>query len=264
MKDDLHTLSGAYALDALPYEEQGLFEEHLARCESCAVEIRGLRETTARLGLAVAERPPAAMKARVMAEIAQVRQDPPLIEEPPALDFSASGSFAQGSAASDPPTNVVRLVPRRRRPRAALIVAAVSTAAATVLGVVTINAVRERDAAVEQSLAVENVLAAPDAVAKRVQIAGGGSATIVASASRGRLMFASSGLRALDETKTYQMWLIGADGARSAGLLDGSGTRTAVVAMPGGAERFGLTVEPVGGSDQPTTTPIVLTKLPRA
>ncbi len=251
MNDDLHALSGAYALNALPYEERGLFEEHLARCEACAVEIRGLRETTARLGLAVAERPPAAMKARVMAEIAQVRQDPPLVGR------------RERPGEPDSPPNVVRLTPRRRS-RLALGLAAAAAAAAVVTGVVAVDAVRERDAVLEQSRTLQSLLAAPDAVAKRVPITGGGSATIVVSPSHGRLVFASSGLRALDASKTYEMWLIGPGGVRPAGLLSGGGARTAVLAISGGAQRFGVTVEPAGGSGQPTTTPILLTRLPGA
>ena len=35
MSDDLHSLSGAYALDALDDDERADFEEHLARCATC-------------------------------------------------------------------------------------------------------------------------------------------------------------------------------------------------------------------------------------
>src|ERR1700742_1053465 len=49
---DLHLLTGSYALDALPADEQADFEKHLSRCAACAEEVRGLRETTARLGVA--------------------------------------------------------------------------------------------------------------------------------------------------------------------------------------------------------------------
>jgi RNA polymerase sigma factor (sigma-70 family) len=49
-----HTLSGAYALDALTGTDRTRFERHLARCPACEQEIRGLREATARLAAAAA------------------------------------------------------------------------------------------------------------------------------------------------------------------------------------------------------------------
>ncbi|GIH29722.1 hypothetical protein Aph01nite_80320 [Acrocarpospora phusangensis] len=241
MNDDLHTLSGAYALNALPYRDQGLFEEHLARCEACADEVRGLRETAARLAAGVAEPPPMALKRRVMAEIAQVRQEPP-----------------RPVRARE--ENVVPLAPRWRY-RLAVGLAAASAAAAVAAGVVAVDAIgtaQDRDRTLAET---ENLLAAPDAVVRRVPLTGGGEATIVVSPGRGRLMFASE-LPALPADETYQMWLIGPGGIRSAGLVDGGGgVRTATLAVPGEAERFGVTVEPAGGSPQPTTTPILLTKL---
>ena len=44
-----HTLSGAYALDALTRADRARFERHLGRCEQCTREVSGLREATARL-----------------------------------------------------------------------------------------------------------------------------------------------------------------------------------------------------------------------
>ena len=51
-RPELHTLAGAYALDAVPEADRARFERHLAGCDACAQEIAGLRETTARLGVA--------------------------------------------------------------------------------------------------------------------------------------------------------------------------------------------------------------------
>ncbi|MEO3860350.1 anti-sigma factor [Acrocarpospora sp. B8E8] len=245
MNDDLHTLSGAYALNALPHRDQGLFEEHLARCEACADEVRGLRETVARLAAGVAEPPPLALKRRVLAEIAQVRQEPPR----PVRTERA---------------NVVPLAPRWRS-RLAVGLAAASVAAAVTVGVVAVNTVQQRDRTLEETqqllAATQNLLAAPDAVVRRVPMTGGGGATIVLSPHQGKLMFASD-MPGLPSGQTYQMWLIGPTGIHSAGLVDGGGgVRTATLAVPGEAERFGVTVEPAGGSRQPTTTPILLTKL---
>jgi anti-sigma-K factor RskA len=57
---------------------------------------------------------------------------------------------------------------------------------------------------------------------------------------------------------------MGARGVRPAGLVrPGSAGRIAprVVAVPPGADRVGVTVEPAGGSPQPTTAPITVLRL---
>ena len=63
-----HTLAGAYAMDALDGLDQARFERHLARCQECSREVTGLREATARLAVAAAALPPAALKELLRAE----------------------------------------------------------------------------------------------------------------------------------------------------------------------------------------------------
>ena len=46
---DIHSLSGAYALDAVDDLERAAFERHLRECEACALEVGELRETVSRL-----------------------------------------------------------------------------------------------------------------------------------------------------------------------------------------------------------------------
>ncbi len=65
--DDMHVLTGSYVLDALSDAEREDFERHLHHCPSCQAEVRGLRETAARLAMAKAARPPAQMAERVLA-----------------------------------------------------------------------------------------------------------------------------------------------------------------------------------------------------
>ncbi|WP_214103137.1 anti-sigma factor [Acrocarpospora catenulata] len=247
MNDDLHTLLGAYVLNALPDEEQGVFEEHLMRCEACAGEVLGLRETAGALAAGVAERPPPRLRPRVLTEIAQVRQLPPEPVRAEPTPYQLAKSRARERAR----TRV------RWRGRIAVGLVAVSVAAAVSAGVLAVTTVRQRDRTLAETT---GLLAAPDVVVRRVPLTGGGSATVVASAGQGRLLFASD-LPALPAGRTYQMWLIGPGGTRSAGLVDGGGVRTATVPVSGGARRFGLTVEPAGGSEQPTSTPILLTRL---
>ncbi|GAA3419500.1 anti-sigma factor [Streptosporangium vulgare] len=253
MNDDLHTLSGAYALHALPERDVALFEAHMSRCEACAVEVRGLSETAARLALGAAEPPPRAMKARVMRRIAEVRQEPPILER------QAAPSDRPGESGRE---NVVPLrgaSPWRGRVLTGL--AAVSTAAAVVLGVVAVDAARER----EQLRQVVAVIAAPDAETVRQRVSSGGTGVVVMAPSQGRMLFTATGLPPLPGSRVYELWMMGGDGVRPAGLLEraADGSVVPVLATPlRGDERVGLTVEPAGGSDRPTTTPIMIADLP--
>ena len=78
LADDLHVLTGSYALDALPDPERAEFERHLQHCSSCDAEVRGLRETAARMAMAQAVQPPPEMEQRVLAAAYRTRQLPPL------------------------------------------------------------------------------------------------------------------------------------------------------------------------------------------
>ena len=75
--DDQHTLTGAYALDALDDNERRIFEEHLETCAECPAEVAEFAATAAYLGTAVAVQPPPQLRDRVLTQIRQVRQLPP-------------------------------------------------------------------------------------------------------------------------------------------------------------------------------------------
>ncbi|RFS82862.1 anti-sigma factor [Actinomadura spongiicola] len=241
MTDDLHTLSGAYAMDAIgDTEERRRFESHLARCETCATEVHEFRATTARLGLAAAEPPPPGLRDRVLADIRHVRQLPPVTARPSPAPERPKGR------------------PRRWR-RAAT--AALVGAACLVTAVSVTQAIRERqrvDRAEETSRAVASVLSAPDARSATGLARGGGTITIIASGAAGRVVVTTSGLRALPSSKTYQLWLVNDSGPRSAGLLPADRTRPVVAGTWRPSDRVGVTIEPAGGSVRPTTTPLVL------
>ena len=77
-RQDLHTLTGAYALDALdPGSELTRFNRHLERCQSCASEVRGFREVATAMAFAATTEPPPQMRDQVMAAVARTRQLPP-------------------------------------------------------------------------------------------------------------------------------------------------------------------------------------------
>ena len=79
-RQDLHTLTGAYALDALdPGRELTRFNRHLDRCQSCAGEVRGFREVATAMAIAATTEPPPAMRDQVLAAVARTRQLSPEI-----------------------------------------------------------------------------------------------------------------------------------------------------------------------------------------
>src|SRR5262245_43322081 len=75
----LHTLGGAYVMDAGPESDRASFERHLLRCEQCGEEVRGLREAAARLAEAAAVSPRPELREHTMQAAARVRQQPPLV-----------------------------------------------------------------------------------------------------------------------------------------------------------------------------------------
>jgi anti-sigma-K factor RskA len=75
-----------------------------------------------------------------------------------------------------------------------------------------------------------------------------------------------SGLATLESGKTYQVWLIDSNGPRSAGLLSVDSKGQAVLILTSDAainsfKSLGISVEPNGGSQQPTGDIVVLSDL---
>lgn len=110
------------------------------------------------------------------------------------------------------------------------------------------------------------LLSAPDARVASAAVTTGGTATVVASNRAAAAVFTSVGLPELPAASVYELWFIGARGARPAGLVPaaaGTGAATPPLRAPGlePGDSVGVTVEPAGGSAAPTTTPIVVLAL---
>ncbi|WUI04303.1 anti-sigma factor [Spirillospora sp. NBC_00431] len=195
--------------------------------------------------MAIPEAPPPRLRERVLADIRQVRQLPPI----------TPGRTRPPEPA---PARVGPIRPKRWRRAVA---AGLAAAACLVTAVSVAEAVRERqrvERAEDASRAMASVLSAPDARSATGRAAGGGTVTVVASAARGRAVVASSGLRTPPSSRAYQLWLIDASGARSAGLLPADRSRPVIAGGWRPSDRLGLTVEPAGGSARPTSEPLVL------
>jgi len=85
--------------------------------------------------------------------------------------------------------------------------------------------------------------------------------TVVFSASRHQIVVTTRGLPVLRAGKVYQLWLIGSNGnqIRSEGLLALHNGQTGPVLISGvlPGDIFGITLEPPGGTVQPTVKPFV-------
>jgi anti-sigma-K factor RskA len=243
-RHDLHLLTGGYALDALPDEERAEFERHLARCPSCLDEVKGMREAAARLAMATAVVPPPRLRERVLADVPRTRQLPP-----------AGGRLLTRREKRAR----VRRLPLSRAGLTAGVLAVVAALVFLVVTQVSTNSQLHQSQAANRAIAA--VLAAPDA---RIESAGatvGGTVTAVVSARDREAVVTTADVPSLPQAQVYQLWVMTAAGAaRSAGLLtfSSSGSAVPVLAddvLPG--DMLGITVEPAGGTAQPTTTPVV-------
>lgn len=240
---EIHALSGAYAVDALDADERDRFEEHLASCATCQAEVASLQEATALLG-AVEETPlPTGLRDRVLADIKTVRPLPPV----------------GGDRLSDLP-DVPDLAERRRlRPRWSGLVGIAAAAALVVGGVVVWEQTRD-DAGQEQvSSPIDAILRARDVKHVSVDLPGGASATVFSSLAHNRAVLVTDDMPAAPEGRVYQVWLQKGDRMVPAGLMSEGGHQEVLLdGKVAGASGAGITVEPEGGSEEPTSAPVAL------
>ncbi len=239
---ELHTLAGAYVLDAVTDAERSAFAGHLDACPECRDEIRELREVAARLAVAAAIQPGPELRTRLIRATTRVSQLGPV----------AGSGAASGRG-------------RRRRRIAArpltLAVAAIVAVAVVGAGVVTYEVRQQAASSQQQGHMIAAVLTAPDAVMLSAKIATGGRATVVMSHRERALVFTAHGLALLPAAKAYELWLMGPGGDKPAGMLrlrQAGMSDPAVISGLGPGDMVAVTIEPAAGSARPTSPPIVL------
>ena len=100
------------------------------------------------------------------------------------------------------------------------------------------------------------VFDAPDAHHTTVETSNGGRVTVATSPSLNRMAVDTDDLPDLEGGQVYQLWAI-ADGTfASAGLLENADSGAAM-AMPADGTQVAITIEPAGGSEKPSTPPII-------
>ena len=224
--EEVEELAGAYALWALPQDTLQEVEAHLASC-SAHPDIPGLRAAALCLAWAAPEKePPAALKARLMGVI-------------------------RGEATEEKRVRM-RLPPFRRWPRfapqamVALLVAAV--------GLLTWNIALQLSEDRGQDITFVRTL----------RDGGTASGRILYIQEQGIALLTVAGLAPLTEDKTYQVWATGEGDPVSIGLFATSRAAEGSVVLRADlsqAKGIAITVEPAGGSPQPTTEPILTAKI---
>ncbi|KUN20699.1 anti-sigma factor [Streptomyces antibioticus] len=252
-RDDPHSLAAPYALDALEPAERTRFEKHLRNCPVCAAEVRALSEDAVRLAWSTAAPAPPAMRDRVLAAVRTTAQEQP-VRAParqPQLPAHVWGTQA-------PPAR--SHAPRARRPLFVPFATATAAAALVVASLFAVQANQTQDqlnAERAQAREIAHVLAAPDARASTGKDARGRSIGVVASAAEGQAVITLSGYDDIPSGRVNQLWLMRPDAQpRSLGLFDAD-TPLVASGLDKSATSLAVTVEPDGGSVQPTSQPVV-------
>lgn len=281
MNEQQHHMTGAWALNALDDEERARFEEYLAHDPAAAAEARSFEETAGELARGLDhETPRPELKRSLMAQISQTRQLPPETETgsrtdsapDPAPDTAAARrQTTEPDRTAEPGSPVIPLDRYRSRTRW-LAVAAAALMITTIAGFglwggeraaqqenrATIAAMESSQAqAQKKDRMVSTIMTSDDAAQMTIPSQGGGSLHLMYSRDQQALLVQPAGLPALPADSTYQLWLIDpATGAESAGMLTPSEDAMMVHHEMGPEVVLGLTIEPAGGSEQPTTEPI--------
>ena len=243
---ELGNLSGSYALNGLDAADLAEFEAHLQQSQATRDEVTELTDTAVLLGLAVEPvQPSAGLKASIMDQL----------DAHPQLPVAAASSAAFASPAG-------RKAQARWFTRPVTALAAVAAAIALFVGggVIT-TSLAQNSFAQQQADQLAAINSADDAQRASVDLADGGTATLVWSNSLLSSALIVDGLAPLPADRTYELWYINDAGARPAGTFGVAGSGSTWRVLDGtmkAGDTVGVTVEPRGGSDAPTTDPVVV------
>lgn len=256
--------TGAYALNAMNPDEREAFERALAASPETRDEVAGLADTATLLGNAVDPvDPPASLKVGIMQKIASTPQLPRLESPAPAAETATP---TRDAAAPAPLAGATSTTPAGRTAAARWFTRPLVAAAgiAAMLGLVVGGIATSALMASPSDTTAADQLAAINAAEDRQQavatVSGGGTATLVWSNTMLASALIVDGLEPLPASEVYELWYIGESGPRAAGTftVDENGTTWRVLdGDMQAADKVAITVEPAGGSEQPTTDPIV-------
>lgn len=247
-------LIGAYVLDAVDSAEREAVEAHLDECELCRAEVRELREAAVHLSDGFDVAPPDGLRSQILGAIGFSDRTSTNNATRGTADPRSPGAHEGGTGSTSKTSET--------QPRGKLTNKSVWGLAAA--GLLAVGGWGIWQNVADDLSPIDEVIQAADAETFTTQYEGE-TLTVVASSSLDRAVLRADGLPVLDEGQTYQAWWIGSDqNVSSAGVVSSDPTAADLeVALEGDPEgaSFALTVEPVGGSTQPTTDPVVVVPL---
>ena len=223
--EEMRELVAAYVLGAVPPEEGPFIRAHISTCDECMAEADRYGEIATSLALAVDSEPlPKDFADRVLA--------------------AATEDRPEQTSPSRKPRRFRLSLPALAGGLAVLLAFAVMTTAL----IQTKGDLRRADKALTALVHSEGVL----------ELQGAGAvARVVPTASETYLVVA--GLQEAPDNHTYQLWFMDGTTPVSAGVFDVS-DGLAIVEADRSVEGFdgaAVTIEPAGGSTEPTSTPIM-------
>jgi anti-sigma-K factor RskA len=248
--------AASYALDALESEERRAFEAHLADCRDCQTEVAAYREVATALAHAApaAPGPSPALRERILREARQVRPIATVARDVAVPIASVRGRGRMGpwlvAAVSLAASIVVAFVARGEREQNQRLASELASTRETLA----------RDDSTLSAFLGPEVhvvsLTAPSEQKPRLRV--------FWNHTRHTFIVTALGLQSPPEGKTYQLWAMRKGQAPiSMGTFtpDPSGRTTTPLAVAqsitdgGFIDDCALTVEPAGGSAQPTEAP---------
>jgi anti-sigma-K factor RskA len=240
--DDVAALISAHALGALDPDQSALAERHIAASDDCRRAYEEALETAAALALAVADsEPPAELRDRIVAAARAERLPVAKPAEKPAA-------------------------PHRKLRLAGLLTpstgfAVIGVAAAIVFALIAASQHDSASSARDDQQALVAILSAPDAHVVPLKSAAGGPSGGRMIVSKNRAALVSS-LQNAPAGHTYQAWGLRPGGASPVPLPTFSGDGDVVILDDVGSyDGVGVTVEPSGGSQKPSSAPFAVASL---
>jgi anti-sigma-K factor RskA len=236
---DVNDLMGAYAIGAVSDADAQLVRDHMTTCRRHDLDLEELRSAARRIAASAEPIPPPShLRSRVLAAIdAEAGAN---IEAPVQLEVSAPRAI------------------RSSRQRTWWLG---SAAAAAIVALLVWNVVLLR----RTNDGLQGLSARPHVVTTLHPQGTNGTGTIVYFPDEKKALVLGDGLQPLERNvSTYQLWEIAAGQPKSIGLMQADASGQAMIVVPFDGQighTLAVTIEPAGGSAQPTSNPILAADL---